>query len=58
MPIPAGPPPTTDGVCAPWVDAATVSARHDMTDVTVDPDVLDAACLDASVILYGLSGRL
>lgn len=57
MPVPAGPGSSTGGVCTPWVDAATVSARPDMTDVTVDSDVLDAACLDASILLYGLSGR-
>jgi hypothetical protein len=44
-------------LCTPWVDSAAVSARHDMTNVTVDPTVLTAACLDASTLLYALSGR-
>ncbi|HEY3630413.1 MAG TPA: hypothetical protein VGL21_05910, partial [Jatrophihabitantaceae bacterium] len=57
MPIPAGSPAPPGGVCTPWTDAATVGARHDMADVTVDPAALDAACLDASTLLYGLSGR-
>jgi hypothetical protein len=44
-------------LCTPWVDAATVSARPDMATVTVDPTVLAGACLDASTLLYALSGR-
>jgi hypothetical protein len=52
------------GVCSPWVDAATLTARADMQGLTdagnpvvFDPDVVAAACLDASTLLYALSGR-
>lgn len=47
------------GPCAPWVDLAAVRARPDMADhaATVSDDTIEAACDDASGILYGLSGR-
>ncbi|MCK9901285.1 hypothetical protein MXD63_14505 [Frankia sp. Cpl3] len=57
MPVPAGPTPTPSGLCSPWVDAATVAARPDMADVTITPETLAAACVDASALLYILSGR-
>lgn len=57
MPVPAGPPPPAGELCTPWVDPTIVAARADMADISIDPAVLAAACLDASGLLYALSGR-
>jgi hypothetical protein len=60
MPVPAGPPVVATseaGLCSPWVDSTAIAARSDMADVAADAATLDAACLDASSLLYALSGR-
>ncbi len=43
--------------CAPWVTAADLAGRPDITDKVVDAGVLPGAAADASNLLYMLSGR-
>lgn len=47
----------TAGPCSAWVTAADLAARPDMTDAVVDSGVLGQAAVDASGLLYALSGR-
>lgn len=45
------------GPCTSWVTAAEVAGRPDVSTATIDAGVLESACLDASRLLYVLSGR-
>jgi hypothetical protein len=47
----------TGGVCTPWVAAADLAGRPDLSDKHVDAGVITQAALDASNLLYALSGR-
>jgi len=58
MPIPVGSGTLAGGgVCSPWISGSDLAGRPDLSDAAVTAAIRDRAAVNASNLLYALSGR-